>query len=140
MKFLFLSLLLLCAACDIRNTEGDNPTYTEGQGTAFWSDYLASEICKLRNPCVTPVDPMCMDTLLKNTEITNELRMNPPYRTLAELSEGERVDAVVINAEAYPKCLNAMKALSCTSFTDYAQIHQALRADIACTTAFKVKN
>jgi hypothetical protein len=138
--FLYLSL----TGCRDYGTEGGNPKHSNGSYAGTASGQIVKGLCEKRISCLGVNSDSCTAELYTQVEVTNELRINPPYRNLNELAIAEIKNEVLVQQQNFEACQNSIKNLECNdplaqeAFDSlfFDKIHILLRASNTCSEIF----
>lgn len=146
MKLISLVFLfsIILSGCKEYGTEGGNPENNQGAIGQTTSLLLTDLICEKRSQCTGILDATCSNQFLRHPQVTNELKMNPPYTTLIELSDAEFDKKILVSTDNFKACTAVISALNCQDSlaieafnpATYSQIHKSLRASVQCSDIF----
>ena len=145
---IFLSVLSACSGngTNTGNPTIDNSSPNNGQMPVSGreSQILANALCdKIKTCFPSSSDSTCKSQIISLANFTDEVLLNPPYATLADLEIDVQNTAFTFNTTSLNTCLTSITNLSCgdslvtgsyssSSPNNYAGVYKLFRASSQC--------
>lgn len=147
---LILSFLLMLAGCNGYGTNTGNPDTTTSPNfgstpvSGRESNILGNALCnKIKSCFPASSDSTCAVQVQSLANFTDEIGLNPPYPTLADLEVDVQDTTFTFNVTSLNSCLNSISSVSCADSTvtssyslsspnNFSNVYKLFRASSQC--------